>query len=338
VAPDRPIVDLLDREFSPQSLMDLGGGGLHGAVPWRLWNRALYAPLRDFLERPGKEFRGEILALFFKTSGTPESPPLELPVVVEALHAGSLIVDDIEDGSHERRGRPALHREYGTAVALNAGNWLYFWALRLLEQIGLDRHTEAVAKRLATRTLLECHHGQALDLSVSASELAQHELPGVVRAISELKTGALVGFAAGLGALAGGASTPLVDAAIRAGRDFGTALQMLDDLGGIVEPRRRHKGREDLSLDRPTWVWAWLSASLEPARFDALRARGRAASTVGELEALEAELTPLVAVEGAGFVRGFLESSLERFRAAGPPGEVLAGLRRETERLCKSYG
>ena len=324
----RPIVELLDDTFA-----ELGG-----AVPWRLWNHALYGPLRDFLERPGKEFRGEIVSLFFKTSGTAESPPLELPVVVEALHAGSLIVDDIEDDSDERRGVPALHRIYGTPIALNAGNWLYFWALGLLEQLGLDRQTEAVAKRLATRTLLECHQGQALDLSVSASELSQQEVPGVVRAVSELKTGALVGFAAGLGALTGGAPERLVDAAIRVGRDFGTALQMLDDLGGVVDPRRRHKGREDLSQDRPTWVWAWLSAVLEPARFDALRARCRAASSAGELDALEVELARVVAAPGARFVREFLDSSLDRFRKEGPPGEVLARLERETERLYTSYG
>lgn len=334
----QPLVELLDREFSPDSLGKLGAGDLASAVPWRLWNRALYRPLRDFLERPGKEFRGELVALFFRTSGTHETPPFALPYVVEALHAGSLIVDDIEDDSNERRGLPALHRRYGIPVALNAGNWLYFWALRLLEQLGLDARTEGAARRLATRTLLDCHHGQALDLSVCASELAQHEIPGVVRAVSELKTGALVGFAAGLGALTGGAPAPLVDAAIRAGRDFGTALQMFDDLSGIVEPRRRHKGREDLAQNRPTWVWAWLSASVEPARFDALRARGAAARSPRELDALAADLAALVAAPGTRFVREFLDASLVRFAAAGPPGEVLAGLRRETERLCRSHG
>jgi hypothetical protein len=54
--------------------------------------------------------------------------------VVEFIHAGSLVVEDIEDGSRIRRGRVALHVRYGMPVALNAGNWLYFWPFELLKK------------------------------------------------------------------------------------------------------------------------------------------------------------------------------------------------------------
>ena len=43
-------------------------------------------------------------------AGRPTARPAELPLVVEMLHAGSLIVDDIEDGSQRAARRPALHR------------------------------------------------------------------------------------------------------------------------------------------------------------------------------------------------------------------------------------
>ena len=95
--------------------------------------RALRGPLREFLSRPGKAFRGRLVeASWHVARGRFEPVPEILPIVVEALHAGSLIVDDIEDDATERRGGPALHRMVGTPVALNAGNWLYIWPQHLL--------------------------------------------------------------------------------------------------------------------------------------------------------------------------------------------------------------
>jgi geranylgeranyl pyrophosphate synthase len=44
----------------------------------------------------------------------------------ELIHTGSLIIDDIQDQSELRRGRPSLYRTYGIDVAINAGNTLYF--------------------------------------------------------------------------------------------------------------------------------------------------------------------------------------------------------------------
>ena len=117
-----------------------------------------------------------------------------------------------------------------------------------------------MSSALMTRALLDCHYGQALDLSVRVSELAQGEVASVVRAATALKTGSLVGLAAGLGALVGGAADETVRASIRFGRDLGAGLQMLDDLSGVTSSRRAHKGHEDLVHDRPSWPWAWLAS------------------------------------------------------------------------------
>ena len=68
------LVSLLDRELSPEGLASLGGG-TGAPVPWRLWSDALYAPLRDFLQRPGKELRAELLSACFHLGGKKEAPP-----------------------------------------------------------------------------------------------------------------------------------------------------------------------------------------------------------------------------------------------------------------------
>src|SRR5690348_14713449 len=144
------LIERLDREFSASCLAELGEGAAQ-EIPWRLWRKALYAPLQEFLSRPGKEFRAELLHQCWHLGSRKDAPPPELALVVEALHAGSLIIDDIEDGSLERRGRPALHHLTGVPTAINAGNWLYFWPFRLLESIDASDEIRAHAHRLVTQ-------------------------------------------------------------------------------------------------------------------------------------------------------------------------------------------
>ncbi len=339
-----PMLDALERELDPEA--DWGsvlygdqepqGRALHG-VPRRIWNRALGQPLRDFLQRPGKEFRGELTEIFFRIGGRKDASPPNLPLVVEALHAGSLIIDDIEDESQERRGQPALHLIHGVPLALNAGNWLYFWASSLLDELALPAETRIFAQSLTTRALLDCHYGQALDLSVRVSELSQSEVPSVVHAATELKTGSLLGLAAGLGALVGGASRATVGASIRFGRDLGTALQMLDDLSGIVAVRRAHKGHEDLTHDRPSWPWAWLAESLDALSYERLRAQGRDVRAGGDATLLAGEIKSLLGPVAKRRIHEHVELAQNRLAAVLPAGAALAALRRELERLEKSY-
>ena len=307
------------------------------SVPARVWNRAIGQPLREFLERPGKEFRGALTEIFFRIGGGRDAPPTNLPLVVEALHAGSLIIDDIEDESTERRGRPALHQIHGVPLALNAGNWLYFWAYSLLGELALSAETRVLAERLTTRSLLDCHYGQALDLSIRVSELSQAEVPSVVRAATELKTGSLLGLAAGLGTLLGGAPQDTVAAAVRFGRDLGTALQMLDDLSGILSVRRAHKGQEDLKLDRPSWPWAWLAASLDGTSYEGLRAQGDEVRAGADATPLLRDLKSSLGPFAKQRVHEHLELAQSRLAAALPTRTPLAALRRELARLEKSY-
>ena len=121
-----PLLLALDDMFTPrglEQLLDLRSG----SVPASLWENALHRPLAEFLARPSKEFRARLVQWGYVLGGGVGIAPVELALSVEALHAGSLVVDDIQDGSQERRGAPALHLQHGVARALNAGNWLYFW-------------------------------------------------------------------------------------------------------------------------------------------------------------------------------------------------------------------
>lgn len=225
-----------------------------------LIGKSLLAPLNEFLNRPSKHFRGQLVRSGFELVSNGESPGKyveEAMQVLEAIHAASLVVDDIQDNSELRRGQPALHRTYGLAVALNSANWLYFWPLETIEQWSVSAQTKFELTRVCHRALIRAHSGQALDVGTPVSELPQERVKSVCLASLELKTGALTALALELGAVLAGATSEQVSELSRVGCDFGTALQMFDDLGNIKEKTPPDPKRfEDLKGKRPSWVWA----------------------------------------------------------------------------------
>ncbi len=332
-----PVLDLLDRQFAGSSL-----GALLPAdsepIPWRLWEQALYGPLRDFLERPGKEFRARLVCAAWTLAGRRDAPPTELPLIVELLHAGSLIVDDIEDGSAYRRGKPALHVSHGLPLALNAGNWLYFWPLSLVERLDVSPEARLSLHRAISRTLLRCHSGQALDLSARVDTLAQRDVPRVVETTTSLKTGSLMQLAAECGAIAADAPAGHAEAISRFGMRLGAGLQMLDDLGGLTSEKRCHKGHEDLLLGRPTWPWAWAAQDLDEVGFARLSAMSREVQSHDlHPEYLAGTLREHIAIRGRFHVQQHLTSALADLEGAVGRSPVIGGLGREIERLEKSY-
>lgn len=240
------------------------------------FRRALFNPLGEATGRPGKEFRGRLSEISWALAGGHGPAPVELAAAVEALHLGSLIVDDIEDGSTSRRGGRSLHVRIGLPLALNAGNWLYFWPSALLARAGFEPTRLLALNAAVHRAVLHCHYGQALDLSLHVTELRQSEVADLVYGTTRLKTGSLFELSAELGAIAAGAPAETVRTLAKLGRDVGVALQMLDDWTGITSERRCHKGHEDLLQARPSWPWAWLAERLDDVGYVRLRAQAEA--------------------------------------------------------------
>jgi geranylgeranyl pyrophosphate synthase len=338
VAIDEPgtLTELLERELGDSALLRLTG--IEDVLPGRLWDCALRAPLREFLGRPGKQFRAELARTGFLLCGGRGELPDELPLAVELLHAGSLIVDDIEDESPERRGGPSLHRMYGLPLALNTGNWLYFWPFALVERLDLPDAVRTGLERAMSRTLLRCHLGQALDLSVRFMDLAQGEVVSAVVVTTKLKSGALMELSAGIGAACAGARPEQLRAVERFGQELGVGLQMFDDLGAITSERRCAKGHEDLLLARPTWPWAWLARDLDAIRFGQLRLLARKVhERTAHPEELAERMRELVQVSGKQRARQHLHAALELLRQSFPASPALGDLLRELQRLEASY-
>ena len=316
------------------------------ALPRAVWDRALGDVARDILGRPSRQFRARMCELGWRLAdGAGEAPTL-LPALVEIVHAGSLIVDDIEDGSRLRRGAPAAHLVHGVPRTLNAGTWMYFWALDLVERLPLPHVTRGRIRAAVAEALHRGHLGQALDLSVAIGRTPRALVYRTVATSTMLKTGALMELAAVAGALAAGASDDRVEALAQFGRRMGLGLQMLDDFGNLTAPNPEasdSKALEDLRNQRPTWPWAHAAVELDAAAFSQLQASARALGEGGDPDgtrarALAAELRMAVGMKGRRQAAVYLDGALRALRERVGERDELGLLASEIERLEVSYG
>jgi geranylgeranyl pyrophosphate synthase len=331
---------LLRDEFAQPRLtrtLDATDEGVHE----RHWDASLSGPLLELLERDGKYFRSRLVEVAFDlaTGGAVGPMPERLSLLVEVLHAGSLIIDDIEDDAKYRRGGPALHLLVGVPLALNAGNWLYFLPHRLLEELSLEPSVELEVRRAIDRSVLRCHYGQALDLGVRLDSLAQAEVFDVVSLSTRLKTGSLFELAAEIGAIAGGACGELRTALVGFARSYGVALQMLDDTSGLYQAGRAHKAHEDLLNSRPTWPWAWLARRLDELGYSRLQHQAQATAR-RELhpEVLATALRRQLGDAPHRAVHRELTAALQRLERQVQDRRLLAPLVEELARLEQAYG
>jgi geranylgeranyl pyrophosphate synthase len=332
------ILDLLELQFAKPGLERALGFG-SDAVPASLWEASLLGPLRDFITRPAKSLRAELVEAVWQLGGATGPVSEILSAIVELVHAGSLIIDDIEDEATERRGRPALHLVCGLPLALNAGNWLWFWSEQLIERLDLDPDRELGVRRCLTRTLLRCHHGQALDLATRVTELPQRQIPSVVTAVTELKTGALMEFAARLTALVAAASPERVELLAHIGQRIGMVLQMCDDLGSVVSDRRWNKGQEDLLGACPTWPWAWLASDLDPDSFSRLQEQARGIQrSAGAAHEVAKVMRNMLGNRGHARIEAFATAIMATLREAMKDDPSVAAVERILGRMRDSYG
>ena len=255
------------------SLLGLDADGQIG----KILREALIDPVSELTSNHGKKIRGTLVNMAYRLLNTEAQSSVAAArrirsgaQVLELIHAGSLIVDDIEDGSQMRRGMPALHVQRGLPLALNAGNWLYFWPFQLVADLGLAKETTLVAYEAYHRTLLRAHFGQAMDLGTRVETLDQDCVAEVCLASLALKTGALTGFAMVLGGLIAGADAKTTAVLDDFGRELGVGLQMFDDIGNVTGAREPSKQYEDFILSRPSFAWAWAADNSSPkdyARF-----------------------------------------------------------------------
>ncbi|NUN15586.1 MAG: polyprenyl synthetase family protein [Myxococcales bacterium] len=303
-----------------------------------LWDRALAGPAHAFLVRQGKGVRRTLVnAVYQMCAGEGSRCSKDVLAIVELIHAASLVVDDIEDESSQRRGGPTLHSQYGIPVALNTGCAFYFAALDMLGHLDWPSETLIQAIRAVHRCLVVGHRGQALDLTVRVWDLRPTEIPLVVQEVTEKKTAALMAVCAQLGAMDARAVIPQVQAASKLGYSLGMLLQMLDDLGSFLRSERRDKGIEDLHHGRPVWPWAWLCEVVDEKFLVDLLQRARNSSVTEDLQQIISEIASEIACVGRQAITQLKVSALETAEKELGPSPALASLWKLVDSMESSY-
>ncbi|MFJ8941132.1 polyprenyl synthetase family protein [Streptomyces sp. NPDC102365] len=183
----------------------------------------------------GKAVRPALVLLSAQALGAPARTGSHCAAAVQLAHDSSLLHDDIIDRDDMRRHRPAAWRAFGVPGALLAGDAMLALAVSLV------RHDSS--RTLATAALNEAVQqfigGQFEDIGFEGrAEVSLTECT----TMAARKTGALMGAACRLGALAGGADEARAAELDAFGRSLGLAFQHVDDLLGIWgDPRTTGK-------------------------------------------------------------------------------------------------
>jgi geranylgeranyl diphosphate synthase type I len=181
----------------------------------------------------GKMLRPTLCLLACEAVGGSWRGALPAAAAVELVHNFSLIHDDIEDGSPQRRGRPTLWRIWGQPLAINAGDAMHTLsrlALLRLEERGVQPEKVLQAARLLDESCLRLCEGQHLDLCYQ--NRLDIEVNDYLKMISG-KTATLFQCSLKLGALIGADEQELVECLGRFGHNLGLAFQIRDDILGI---------------------------------------------------------------------------------------------------------
>jgi farnesyl diphosphate synthase len=206
--------------------------------------------------RGGKRLRGFLVLEGARMLGVAETQAISAAAAVEALHAYSLVHDDLPcmDDDDLRRGQPTVHKKWDEAVAVLAGDALQTLAFELLTDpaLGAAEIRLALVAGLAKASGIDgMVLGQALDI---AAETAGRPLSlDEITVLQAGKTGALIGFAAEAGALIAGADpAPLR----RYAAALGLAFQIADDILDVTgdEARTGKRVQKDAGAGKATFV------------------------------------------------------------------------------------
>jgi farnesyl diphosphate synthase len=204
--------------------------------------------------RGGKRLRAFLVLEGARLHGLTDKKALPAAAAVEALHAYSLIHDDLPcmDDDDLRRGQPTVHVKWDEATAILAGDALQTLAFGLCADPALGPNRADLVAALVRASGAEgMVLGQALDIAAETAEV-----PLTLEAITALqaaKTGALITFAAEAGPILAGADAGPMRAYARA---LGLAFQIADDLLDVEgDPAQTGKRlRKDAGAGKATFV------------------------------------------------------------------------------------
>lgn len=253
-------------------------------MPLDVLHHHLFAPVRHITDSGGKAWRSFLFLACIMIFGKNPEPFRPLLAAIELLHSGSLIIDDIQDGSPVRRGVGSVHGIWGTATAINAGTAAYFAFESAVRAIRNLLTPEQVMKIYDTyfETMRAAHAGQALDIAgqplddILDGSVDPRVLEQRVLTVHRLKTAVIAANIAKMAAVIADASPEQTLALTNYFERVGIAFQIIDDVYDIRgwekskdKPTLKRRGDDirsgkisipiakasNMPLEEARWVW-----------------------------------------------------------------------------------
>ena len=192
----------------------------------------LYEAMRHAAMGGGKRLRPLLTLGASRLFAVSRERALRVGCAIEAIHVYSLIHDDLPcmDDADLRRGKPTIHKAFGEAEAVLAGDSLHALAFEILSDPATHEdpwvRSDLVFELARAAGPAGMAGGQMMDLSAEGQQL---DLPAITR-LQQLKTGALIEYSVEAACImvkiAPEARTPYRGYA----RNIGLAFQIADDL------------------------------------------------------------------------------------------------------------
>lgn len=172
----------------------------------------------------GKRLRPALLVLSTYAAGGRggSENAIRLAVVMEMLHAATLVHDDIIDNARMRRNKASVNAKFGNQTAVLMGDWLYMSAF---ETSLKERSLEILD--ILTRLTRKMTEGELIQLTMLRNTaITRDEYFDILRR----KTAFLFSGCCEIGAILGGAGKAEQAALRDYGMNLGIAFQLADDL------------------------------------------------------------------------------------------------------------
>jgi len=288
-----------------------------------LYKKILLEPAGELLYRGGKRWRPLLMTLICETLGGGDTS-LPLSPLVEFSHNASLIHDDIEDQSDERRGKPAVHKMFGADTAINSGSFFYFLASCCIDNCAFT-YKEKIYK-LWLESMRNLHLGQSMDIYWHRETSIFPEIKDYFL-MCRMKTGSLARLAAELGAFAANAPPETARSLSGACEMMGVGFQILDDVKNLTTGIPGKKRGDDIAENKKSlpvllFIQKFPEKKADIIRcFDAAKKNGVNAPEVEEMINILAKSGILTEAEEKGM--SILKETREIFDSFGKNNTLL---------------
>jgi geranylgeranyl pyrophosphate synthase len=229
---NKEIESILPKKLTEKDLERLFGKQRY-AINLSAANASLSEPVWDLLDRGGKRWRPTLFLLVIEALGQDPDKFINLVPIVEIIHNGTLMIDDIEDNSDLRRGQPCTHKKFGVDVAVNAGNAMYFLPMKLVGESGLDNQTKNKLYKTYMDEMVNISLGQGTDIIWHNGKVKKIDENEYLQ-MCAFKTGTLARMSAKFAAIVSGASDEMIDKLGRCAESIGVGFQIYDDILNVA--------------------------------------------------------------------------------------------------------